>query len=280
MKEPQAIPKKKPREVRVPRRQGGGTFVLRMSDYHEGQIPGVMGLWPAQEARTKLHESLEPLPISGLCPLPARFTLSGPGIGSEVLLVLDRVPLNKKATRSELAWVSVTYQGKRREPTPNESKVRGYEPRQAVTEVSRIPLETLLREAVKLCGVVGFWYPPGYEGPVRANREGTINLGGTTVHSVGARGEAYPVAWADSTDPVVRQLSKREKPPRVNSDSHETLRLVAKTYKAAESGQRHERVREALEAVGLLYGPDNVKRLISKCRKFGLIPPTTKRGRQ
>lgn len=272
---------RKPREVRIPKRHGGGFYVLRMRDYAEEHIPGAMGLWPYQEPITERSAGDKPQVISGLCPLPAFFTLHGDGIECEVELVLDRVPLDKRGKRSEMAWVSVEFKGKRRDRLSGEENHPRYVPRSAVSNVPRLPLDTLLREAVGLAGVVGFWYPAGYAGAYFLNAEMTIRDPLPLLRADSGQGVAVPIGWASSLDRTVRDLARSTRPPRVNSDPPERLRLVARAYLSADPGKRHENVRAALEAdSGFPYGKDNVKRLVAKCRKIGLIPKTDKRGRQ
>ena len=270
------------RSTVIAKRQGGGNYVLSMRDYPTNAIPGDMGLWPTQAAEpTEGGELPMPRPISGLCPLPAFFTVSGTGIDGVVTLELDRVPRDKRGRRSELTWVSVTVEGERRDPLPAEARSPRYRPRKALRSVPRLPLEVLLREAVKLCGVVGWWYPPGYEGDYWRDAEQTVRDAIPLLRADSEHGVALPVAWADSNDPIVRELSKAQRPPRVNSDPPERLKLVAAAYLGAASGERRQAVREALlQETGYEYSDDNVKRLITKSRQHGFIPPATKRGRQ
>lgn len=260
MKKTRSVPHKrdKPRAVKVARRQGGGSYVLTMLDYSTHVTPHALGLWPIWEDQLPT----KPVPISGLCPLPVRFSVSGADLRNEVELVLDRVKLDKSGKRSKLGWVSITV---------------GSKPYDVVNDLPRLPLETLAKRAIELCGVVGVWYPPKYEGAFFLDEGRTLVAENTNILNVGELGEAYFVAWADSRDPIVSDLAKAQRPPKLNSDTQERLELVAKAWKAAEVGHKAQAVQEALyQAEGFEWSLENVKRLIKKCRQFGLIPKSTK----
>lgn len=270
----------KPREVRLPRRKGGGYYVLRMRDYSQRFVPDALGVWEQVAPALDAGGKPAPVPVTGLVELPARFTVKVPGSSALIELVLDRVPRNKTGTRSDLAFTEVHVVGELRPPLPAEAHVKHYVPRRAVEEWPRLPLEALLREAVKLAGVVGLCYPPGYSGPRFTDLGATVKRSTIEVPADSPHGLAFFVGWADSANRIVRELSTARRPPRVNSDSPERLRLVARAYKQAAPGRTREAVLEALrEAEGFEHSPDNAKRLIAKCRAKGLIPPSNK-GRE
>jgi hypothetical protein len=263
VKQTQAIPKKRDaaRAVKVKRRQGEGFYVLTMLDYSHLREPLALGLWPTWKGDDL---PTKPVAISGLCPLPARFSVSGAEIEVEIELVLDRVKLDKSGKRSKLGWVSVIVKNS---------------PQSVVNEMPRLPLETLAKSAIKLCGVVGLWYPPSYDGPMFADLDLVKPREGWRVQVPKDQkfGEAYFVAWSDSRDPIVKELATAHRPPKVNSDPPERLKLVAETWLATSKGAKIEAVRQALkDNTGYEWGYDNTKRLIKKCRAIGLIPQSTR----
>jgi hypothetical protein len=232
-----------------------------MSDYSTTRVPLWLGVW--QE-----RKGTEPAITHGTVPLPARFEVDVPGKKLRVRLVLDRVKVSKD--RSELRFVSVAY-----ESTDKTA---------SVTEAPRIPLDALLGPAIRLAGAVGIWYPPNYAGPIHADRQMSTPLGAWQVVPDGTENGAWFVGWADS-DPLdsreIEGLAHVRRAPRINSDSDERLRLVAKAYNEAPQGQKRARVLEALHRAEEHPAPlttETAKRLIAKAKKLGFIESSSEGG--
>lgn len=189
--------------------------------------------------------------------IPSTFEVVG--LTHRYEFVVDRVKVTNKTSRFAITEFRIF---------PNKEG-------EAVENLGRLPLEHFLKRAVELAALQCVAYPSGYEGIVYTSANLQNSLGTSAILKVGKK-EFYaePIGWRSqvSKEQVIEMLGDVYK-PRKNAVDDKRLREVAKVYASTTHGSKVEAVAEFIG-----QSKANAKKLISKAREAGFIPPATKKG--
>jgi hypothetical protein len=143
-------------------------------------------------------------------------------------------------------------------------------------EELNLPLQTFLRDAINLSSFHCVTYPRGYVGEsfvLKANgqKNSRLQIGKDEIFS-------EVIGWANSTPaPILRDFVGSDTGRKRISKSR--LEIVAKAHMEAPHGEKHRRVKQALERSEGFIGDETVKNLIKQAIKQGLIRTEARRNR-
>jgi hypothetical protein len=242
----------KPRSLTRERRDGGRYRVTLLGAFDSTRIPMSPTWWPHQENLN------EPRALHGfLMPVQVRVE----GLENVLVLSVDRVKISDTLSRFSCTRVEIL--------PPREGG--------EIVSVDRLPLDSLVRDAVELATLECIAYPAGYEGKVFTSSELRATFDGMSVKVGSDENYVVAVGWYKAVPSrILREVTAHTAKPRRNAHTEKRDAVVARAWlKAARSGAPVEAaVLEALNAAGEITSIHNARQLIKRVKNLGLIPRT------